>query len=157
MLTVPRLLVLACALAGAGCLRLTPDTFVMSDPTGARVAVDGRDSGWVTPCQIDLERDVPHTIAVSLPGYAVREFVIVPERHMSMVTWPLGANGMSSTARFPFLLPFVDLFFPLREKEFLAPGRLWVRLRPVAEPEEPLPAEPAPDAPAPAEPAEASP
>lgn len=129
----------ACALA-AGCINVSPagPTFA-SEPPGARVHVDGRDSGWVTPCQIALDTDEVHTVALVMPGYAARELVLVPEEHVKIVDWLLGVNGVRSTINFPILLPAWDFLFPLREVHALAPGRVFVRLRPAerAEPAAP--------------------
>ena len=41
---------------------------VSSDPSGAAIWVDGRDSGRVTPAQVALEKG-PHTVLVRKPGY----------------------------------------------------------------------------------------
>jgi hypothetical protein len=115
----------------AGCLQLSPAgaTFT-SEPPGARVLVDGKDSGHVTPCEMFLERGHTYNVTIALEGYAPRSYVLQAERSYAAVTWPLGVNGAKSTVRFPLLLPWGDLFFPFRETDRLTPGRLFVRLRP---------------------------
>ena len=121
----------------AGCLQLSPPgaTFT-SEPPGARVLIDGADSGFVTPCEIFLKRGETHTVTIALQGYAPRSYVLQPERSYAAVTWPLGINGAKSTVRFPLLLPWGDLIFPFRETDRLTPGRLFVRLRPEDTPED---------------------
>jgi len=110
-----------------------PGASFSSEPPGARVLIDGRDSGWVTPCQIALDHDETQRVTIVLEGYAPRDFVLEPETRRSFVTWPLGVNGVKSTVHFPLLLPWEDLFFPLREVDTLTPGRVFVRLRPEAD------------------------
>jgi len=124
----------ALALCGAGCLSFSPTgPSFASEPPGARVRIDGRDSGWVTPCQIALDTADAHHVTLELSGYTPRDFLLLPERRHSAVTWPLGVNGVNSTVRFPLLLPFEDFLFPFRTVEAFAPGRIFVRLRPEAD------------------------
>jgi hypothetical protein len=115
----------------ASCLNVSPPgpTFA-SEPPGARVHVDGRDSGWVTPCQIALDPDDTHAVTIAMEGYAPRELLLVPQERLAIVDWLQGVNGVRSTIRFPILLPTWDLLMPLREIHALAPGRVYVRLRP---------------------------
>lgn len=115
----------------AGCLDITPPgTSFASDPAGARVLVDGRDSGWVTPCAFTLDDDETHLVSFALVGYTPREVLLVPDDRQSVITWYQGVNGVRSTVRFPILLPTIDFLLPLREVQTLAPGRVFVRLRP---------------------------
>jgi hypothetical protein len=67
----------------ASCLNITPcGTTLASEPPGARVRVDGRDSGWVTPCMIALDAEETHVVTLELDGFAPREVVLEPlERH----------------------------------------------------------------------------
>jgi len=122
-------------LGTAACQNVTPaGTSFATEPPGARVHVDGRDSGWVTPCLIALDPEDTHKITLNLDGYEPREFVFVPETRRSIVEWKRGVNGVKSTIRFPILLPAEDLLFPVRESQALSPGRVFVRLRPIPTP-----------------------
>jgi hypothetical protein len=61
----------------ASCLNITPcGTTLASEPPGARVRVDGRDSGWVTPCLIALDAEETHVVTLELDGFAPREVVL---------------------------------------------------------------------------------
>lgn len=117
------------------CLDVSPSgTSFASEPPGARVHVDGRDSGWVTPCKIALDVDEPHVVTLAMVGYEPRELQLVPLHRRGLVSWSLGVNAPQSTIHFPILLPGWDLFFPIRDSQALAPGRVFVRLRPDATP-----------------------
>jgi hypothetical protein len=119
------------ALALAACVDITPHrTTIASEPPGARVLIDGRDSGWVTPCHIALDEEEEHVVRVSLAGHESREVVIVPFYRLKIVHWTAGVNGVRSTVRFPILLPTIDFLFPFSETDAAAPGRVFVRLRP---------------------------
>jgi hypothetical protein len=128
-----RLLAGFVGLALAGCLNVTPPgVSFASEPSGAQVWVDGRDSGWVTPCQLALDLEESHVIRLSLSGYAPREMLLVPAERTHIAHWRQGVNGVKSTTRFPLLLPAVDFVFPLHKNQNLSPGRVYLRLRPVA-------------------------
>jgi hypothetical protein len=122
----------------SGCLDITPaGTLFASDPPGARVLVDGRDSGWVTPCMIDLDEEEAHQVSLELPGYAARTLSLQPARRVHFLTWSYGLNGWNVRGRFPLFLPTADLLLPFRENEALSPARIFVRLRPAEAPSEP--------------------
>jgi len=115
----------------AGCLDVSPPgTAFASDPAGARVLVDGRDSGWVTPCQFALDVEKNHVVSFALVGYTPREVLLVPDGHQQVIDWYQAVNGVRSTIHFPLLMPTTDFLFPLRDVQTLAPGRVFVRLRP---------------------------
>ena len=119
----------------ASCLNVSPaGTTFASEPPGARVHVDGHDSGWVTPCLIALDEEETHVVTLELDGYAPREVLLGPDERLGIVDWRLGVNGVKSTIRFPLLLPAGDLLFPLCEVCTLAPSRVFVRLRPADAP-----------------------
>lgn len=119
----------ALSLAPACVATSVPGATFTSEPIGARVLVDGRDSGWVTPCQIWLDVDEPVEVSFALEGYSTRTVKLVPARQWSAVTWPLGVHP-AQDAPFPALLPPEDLLLPFREDDHLAPTRVFVRLRP---------------------------
>lgn len=122
-------------LLASACLNVTPPgTRFASEPPGARVHVDGRDSGWVTPCQIALDPESRHQVTIALEGYEPRAIELVPELRRGIVSWRQGANAARSTVSFPILLPMGDFLFPLRQSEALAPGSVFVRLRAASDP-----------------------
>src|SRR5262245_607284 len=129
-------LALALSLAGAAsCVNVSPPgTAISSEPSGARVNVDGRDTGWVTPCLIALDEEQTHVVQVALEGYAPREFVLTPDHRLLIVSWDHAVTGTKSTLHFPTRLPIYDFLFPFREYETLAPGRVFLRLRPESAP-----------------------
>jgi hypothetical protein len=122
----------------SGCLDITPPgTLFASDPPGARVLLDGRDSGWVTPCRIALDEEQAHRVSLELPGYAARSISLQPARRVHFLTWAYGVNGWNVRGRFPLFLPTADLLLPFRENEALSPARIFVRLRPAEAPPAP--------------------
>jgi len=132
LLVLPLLAALTCL---AGCMSASPcGVTVASEPPGARVHVNGRDSGWVTPCQIALDAEETHVVTIVMDGFAPRELVLEPLRRHGIVAWHQGVNGVKSTIRFPLLLPTTDLLLPFRESQALAPGRVFVRMRPADAP-----------------------
>lgn len=119
----------------AGCRTVsTPGTSFASEPPGARVYVDGRDSGWVTPCMIALDHDAQHSVTLALAGYQASELMVLPSGRLELVSWSQGVNGLKSTIIFPILLPAEDLLLPLVDVEGTSPGRVFVRLRPEGAP-----------------------
>ncbi len=119
----------------AGCVSVSPPgASFASEPPGARVRVDGRDSGWVTPCQIALDAEQTHVVTLELEGYAPREVRLEPLERNGIIAWRQGVNGVKSTIRFPVLLPTQDLLFPFRASQAPAPSRVFVRLRPADAP-----------------------
>ena len=124
----PLVAALACL---ASCLNISQEgTTLATEPPGARVHVDGRDSGWVTPCKIALDVEEEHVVTLQMDGFEPSEIVLQPLERSGIVTWQQGVNGVRATIRFPILLPVEDFFLPLRESDTLAPGRVFVRLRP---------------------------
>lgn len=131
MRTMLRNLAPCALLALAGCLDVSPPgTAFATEPPGARLLVDGRDSGWVTPCVVDLDDDDERVVRFELAGHVPRELVLVPLERHRIVDWYTGVNGVRSTIRAPVFMPMTDLVLPLRETRSLAPGRVFVRLRP---------------------------
>jgi len=115
----------------AACRNVSPaGVHVSSEPPGARVSVDGVDSGWVTPCQLALDVEREHELEVGLAGFAPRRILLVPDERRSFVSWNQAVNGLRTRQKVPFLMPADDLLLPFLEVETLAPGRIFVRLRP---------------------------
>src|SRR5262245_10972281 len=106
--TLALVLALVLALTGAGCVSASPPaTTFASEPSGARVLVDGRDSGFVTPCLIDLGTDEPRAVTLVLDGFEKREIQLDPHRRTRFIAWRQGTMGLGSNITFPILLPWV--------------------------------------------------
>jgi hypothetical protein len=133
---LPRVALLCCvALCQASCLNVSPPgTAIASEPPGARVHVDGRDSGWVTPCRLALDAEETHVVMLRLEGYTPREVLLEPAHRHGFVDWRQAVNGVRSTIEFPILMPPGDLLLPFRELRATSPGRVFVRLRPADAP-----------------------
>ncbi len=126
-------LLLAPALLGAGCRNVTPvGTVLATSPPGARVVVDGRDSGYVTPCVIDFERQVAHDVRLELAGYEQAIVFLTPDARLEVVSWYDGQVAWIPLF-FGGFLPILDLLQPFRLDDSLTPSRVFVRLRPRVE------------------------
>lgn len=119
-----------------GCLAATPPgAFFSTSPSGARVRIDGHDTGFVTPCLVDLAPDADERVRVELEleGYALASVVLAPSSVTDSIGWshghtlPVGSLGM------PLFLPAADLFVPFRPDDGHHPQRIHVRLLPIAE------------------------
>ena len=115
------------------CRSLTPPgTLFDSSPPGAQVIVDGYDSGFATPCMIDLDVAVPHEVSLAMPGYQRTTMVLHPAGRLEVVSWMKGNSGSSGFSSALFL-PAWDLLLPLELNDALSPGRIFVRLHPGVE------------------------
>lgn len=120
-----RLLPASLALALAGCLS-TPPITIDSDPPGALVLLDGRPTGFATPCALELSGS--HEIRLELPGFVPAVRHIRPDGQREAVFWREATVG-PRTWRFPLWLNIDDFFDPVPLKHPTAPDRLFVRLR----------------------------
>ena len=131
MRPTPVLLLLA-LVALTSCRNVTPaGVHLASTPPGARVLIDGRYAGYVTPCLIALDEHERYRVTLELSGYESRDVVLDPASHMAFVGWRdgrLSPNGGSSG----LWKSAVDLFQPIRIDDSHSPSRVFVRLRPVA-------------------------
>ena len=124
------LAVLVSGLAGAGCINVTPPGVLFAtQPPGARVMLDEVDSGFVTPCLIDLDDTQAHEIRLELQGYEPRSFRVLPGHRVMFVPWYHAVSPES--LHFPLFATQKDLFFPFRVDRNLVPGRVHVRLHPL--------------------------
>lgn len=122
----------AAALALQACLTVTPPgILVASSPPGARILVDGRDSGLVTPCNIDVGHQ-DQWIQLELQGYATTALRLKEHTTRELVPWDQGIVRPPSWP-FPLFLPGKDLFLPYRTDESPLPSRIFVELRLAAE------------------------
>lgn len=103
-----------------------------SDPPGARVLVDRKDSGFVTPCRLALDPDDSYRIDFEYPGYRTATRLLESDRHTEVRLW----DEMHISPRvwnFPLWLNMGDFFTPIRTMKTLSPGRVYVRLERAAD------------------------
>lgn len=129
MRSLPALIALSLPLALASCVEIVREPGVMfaSNPSGARVVVDGVDSGFVTPCHIDLERTT-HDIDLVLEGYAPASVHIDDGGDTWLILWD-EAYVNENTWRFPLWLNARDGLFPVKVERTYEPARIYVNLR----------------------------
>jgi len=125
-----RLLAPLLALAlGSSCLELqrSPGVLLATEPPGARIVVDGEDSGFVTPCNLGLSRE-RHRIELVLPGYQTARVQVDKGGQTQLVYWR-EAYVNSNTWNFPTWLNYEDGFAPVKLGLGFEPSRIHVPLR----------------------------
>lgn len=120
----------ACVVATCGgCVLFQEPTglVVSSDPSGASVCIDGRESGFVTPCALDLDSDSDLRVEIALPGYRTETRWVTPDHEVYAILWREMSVG-TDTWDFPPFLNLRDFFVPVKVTQKLSPGRIHVRL-----------------------------
>ena len=119
---------LAVALA-ASCVAVerSPGLVIASDPAGARVLVDGRESGFMTPCTLGLTRE-RHQIDLILPGYKVARIQVYPESRTYAMRWS-DMYQDEQTWNFPGWLNYKDFIAPVKKELYWSPSRIFVPMR----------------------------
>lgn len=103
-----------------------------SDPPGARIAIDNEDTGFVTPCILELDPDESALLTFELPGHDTALRLLVPDTSKRAILWrQMFLN--QSTWYFPTWLNMRDLFVPVRVDKRLVPARIFVRLERTAD------------------------
>lgn len=105
-------------------------TLFSSQPPGARLVVDGRDAGMVTPCYVDLADGDRHRISLELTGYEPALLKLGPDKRTWWITWAKGNAAWGGGFLFPLFLPAGDLFFPYRSDKGPRPERVHIHLQP---------------------------
>jgi hypothetical protein len=123
------LLALLLALPTPGCLLFQhpKGIAVSSDPPGASVLVGQRDTGFVTPCVLEVDPDDDERIDFVRPGYMTETRYISPDWDVYAILY----REMSvefSTWDFPLFLNFRDFFVPVKVSDRISPNRIHVRL-----------------------------
>lgn len=114
-------------LALGACQSVTPPGVHFSTtPPGARILVDGRDSGFVTPTNLDLDDD--HWIQFELDGYEPADIYLESGTRRHVIPWTRGEVDIT-TPWFPLLLPMEDLMLPVKVDKSPSPQRIYVKLR----------------------------
>ncbi|MCZ6598582.1 MAG: PEGA domain-containing protein [Planctomycetota bacterium] len=109
-----------------------PGVSIATTPPGARVYVDGRDSGFVTPCVIDLREEENYWVQLRMSGYATTDLYLQKNLRVQVVPWTQGEIAPHDGWWFPIFLPAVDLFLPVQIDQSPSPKRIHVRMRPAA-------------------------
>lgn len=119
-------------LGPAACKNVTPAGAVFdSQPPGARVLIDGRDSGYATPCQIALDEDEDYDVRLELEGFEPAEVRLRESSVTYVIPWSLAyAHHIDWIFPVPLFLPLEDMLLPWRETESHSPWRVFVHLRP---------------------------
>jgi hypothetical protein len=123
------LLAPALLLALSACVEIQRDPGVMfaSNPSGARVVVDGVDSGFVTPCHLDIPR-ATHDIDLVLEGHSPASVHIDATGDTWLILWD-EAYVNENTWRWPLWLNARDGLFPVKVERNFEPSRIYVHLR----------------------------
>lgn len=103
-----------------------------TDPPGARVLISGRDSGWVTPCVLDLDEARSYLIEFDYPGYEPARRVLYDSTDTWVILWQEMYTN-EGVWRFPLWLGFEDFFLGVKVVRGQAPSRIFVRLRRTAD------------------------
>lgn len=97
-----------------------------SEPPGANVIIDGRDSGFVTPCLLALPPGGGRRVDLQLNGYEPVRRRLRSDVSTYVIEW----NEMwasTNTWRLPLWLNARDLFAAIRIKRAQSPRRIFVR------------------------------
>ena len=130
-----RLLVLligALAAAAPGCLvgvayQRSAEVFVFSEPEGATVLMDGKDTGFTTPAKLG---DVRGVISVEKPGYTPRSQQLQGRTSYRFPRWNDGGTGTFGV-KAPLFWVLYDVEFPNQITRTSEPHRLYFKLDPV--------------------------
>lgn len=125
----------AAAALPCACIGVTPPGVTLATtPPGAKVYVNGRDSGFVTPARIALEGEDRQWIQFQLDGYATTDLFLFENKRVHLVTWQQGDLWVQSLPySFPLFLGIGDLLFPIRVDRSPSPSRVHVQMRLAAE------------------------
>lgn len=124
-------LLAALALLASSCIApdRPPGLVLASEPPGARILVDGQDSGWVTPMAMKLDRGDRSRIDLVLEGYRPATVVVEPGgQAWYLILWRESYKDWD-TWRFPLWLNYRDFLAPIKLSKSLQPSRIFVPLR----------------------------
>lgn len=129
---LPALLGLASAWLFTSCVSWTtpPHTAISSTPPGARVVIDGTNSGHLTPCLVKLDNGRDHRVRLELEGYQIEEVLLRENGDLYLIPWEEGVDGPYGWS-FPLFLDATDLFAPVRIDDGLSPDRIHLELDPL--------------------------
>ncbi len=120
---------LAFSLASCAYFRRERGVTFATDPPGARVVLDGKDTGFVTPCHLYVpKKEDKMQVELIRPGYETARRVLREQRNRHVVLWK-EMQVHYNTWRFPLWLNFEDFFIPIKVDDEPHPARIFVRLR----------------------------
>lgn len=126
----------ALALAGAGCTYFQGDARVLvtSTPPGARILVDGEDSGRTTPSMVDLGGILgsDHELRIEKRGFDPETRRVYHFTRAYTARWIDGAVELTLWP-FPFFWPLGDWVLPAGVRWIYVPHEVHVRLYPEGE------------------------
>ena len=126
-------LALALSILAPACRSVSqPGVELTSSPSGARVMVDGRYAGHVTPCMIAFDTDERYELTLELDGYEPYGVALEPAQREGVIGWDQARLSWSGQ-QFPLWHSAKDLFQPIRIDRTHSPSRVFVRLRPRAD------------------------
>ncbi|MFT4537846.1 MAG: hypothetical protein ACI835_000278 [Planctomycetota bacterium] len=106
-----------------------------SDPPGAQIFLDGKDTGFLTPRKLKLPFNEDKRLDFVLPGYQTATRMIGEGSIVYALLWR-DMNVGQLVWRFPLWLGIEDLLIPIKATRIHKPGRVFVRLRRAAGPRE---------------------
>ena len=113
--------------SSSAAVQKAPGVVIASSPPGARVLVDGEDTGFVTPCNLGLPRSRAR-LQLVLPGYQVSEILLRPGGRTATLSWYDGMINYN-TWHFPFWLNAYDFTSPVQHTLTMIPSRIFVPMR----------------------------
>jgi len=120
-------LALVACLCSCIAIEREPGVSIASSPPGARVLIDGKDSGFVTPVDLGVSRSA-HTLALELDGYVTAKRKLRGGSSRDVIHWD-EAYISENTWHFPLWLNYQDGFFPFKYHKGYRPRRVFVRMR----------------------------
>jgi hypothetical protein len=117
----------ALALLLAGCKALRRPLVIDTEPPGALVRINGVDSGFATPCVLDLDDQSVETVELELAGYRTERHELRDGEWTRALLWPEMSAG-THTWRFPLFLSFEHAIRPFETSNGATPPRIHARL-----------------------------
>ncbi len=105
---------------------------IASKPVGARILIDGRDSGFATPCCLAIDQK-KQRIDLVLDGYQTASRIVDADERTYLIYWNEAYLGPNSY-HFPMFLNVYDGWVPLRFEQTYSPERMFVHMRPAVMP-----------------------
>jgi hypothetical protein len=104
-----------------------------STPPGARILIDGKDSGFVTPCRLALDPGDAYKVELRLQGYVPAKIRLTSDSRADAILWS-DMYIREGVWNFPLWLNLKDTFQPFSYEKTLAPARVYARLERAADP-----------------------